>query len=282
MSETEKSKKYELVHNDWIEIVDASHKKHILFRIRAIRDFDDVKEGDYGGYVESEDNLNQYDDSWLYSDAVRISNNTKAWGDARVYGRAKLYNSAEVCDYAVICDLVKLHEDCKVHGRAKLYGNVYVGGISDISGKCEINGTCVDIRGNVKLMGNVYVAGYVSMDGVVIADNNVTIEGEDIYIGGHVLLRDSMNVRDHAYITSNDDFISVTNMGEKRLLLSAYMTKDQVIMVNYNNYVGELGYFLTDSDEFLTSRDIYRTEYIEFSEAIRQRFIRTRPEEETK
>ena len=47
MSEVEK--KYELLKNDTIKVFG-----HTLYRIRALRDFKDVKKGDLGGYIERE------------------------------------------------------------------------------------------------------------------------------------------------------------------------------------------------------------------------------------
>lgn len=37
-----------------------------LFRIRALRDFGDVKKGDLGGYIAGEENLSHYEDCWVY------------------------------------------------------------------------------------------------------------------------------------------------------------------------------------------------------------------------
>ena len=48
--------------------VDVMGKK--LFQIKAIRSFGNVKEGDIGGYIESEKNLAQISgDAWIYGDA---------------------------------------------------------------------------------------------------------------------------------------------------------------------------------------------------------------------
>lgn len=41
----------------------------ILYRIRALTDFSDVKAGDIGGWVESVTNLSQHGNSWVYDDA---------------------------------------------------------------------------------------------------------------------------------------------------------------------------------------------------------------------
>lgn len=40
-----------------------------LYRIQALRDFGNVKEGDIGGYIESEKNLSQDGNAWVYGNA---------------------------------------------------------------------------------------------------------------------------------------------------------------------------------------------------------------------
>ena len=40
-----------------------------LYRIEALKDFGDVKEGDKGGYVENHSNLSQYGNCWIYDTA---------------------------------------------------------------------------------------------------------------------------------------------------------------------------------------------------------------------
>lgn len=52
-----------------------------LYRIKALIDFGDVKAGDFGGYVEKEENLSQYGDAWVYGNAFVL-------GNARVSGNA--------------------------------------------------------------------------------------------------------------------------------------------------------------------------------------------------
>ena len=54
-----------------------------LWRIRACRDFGDVKKGDYGGLVESEDNLSQYGECWIYKGAV-VRGKRKVFGTEKV------------------------------------------------------------------------------------------------------------------------------------------------------------------------------------------------------
>ena len=68
-------KKFELTS----EFVTFLGKK--LFRIKALVSFGDVKEGELGGFVEKEENLEQSGNAWVYGDAW-------VYGNARVYGDA--------------------------------------------------------------------------------------------------------------------------------------------------------------------------------------------------
>lgn len=71
-----------------------------LFRIEAVRSFNDVAAGDKGGWIEAESNLCQAGDAWVYGDAT-------VYGNARVYGNAWVYG------------------DARVSGDAQVYGNYH-------------------------------------------------------------------------------------------------------------------------------------------------------------
>jgi hypothetical protein len=59
-----------------------------LFRIEALIDFNGIKKGDKGGFIEKESNLSQvYGDAWVSGDAW-VYGNAQVSGDARVYGDA--------------------------------------------------------------------------------------------------------------------------------------------------------------------------------------------------
>lgn len=61
-----------------------------LYRIQALRDFGNVKEGDIGGYIESEKNLSQDGNAWVYG-------NARVYGDACVYGNADIKTTGDIC-----------------------------------------------------------------------------------------------------------------------------------------------------------------------------------------
>ena len=76
--------KYEILKDDFIEFDDRK-----LYRIRALKDFHNVKKGKVGGYIESERNLSHEGDAWVSGDA-------RVYGDAWVYGNARVSDNARV------------------------------------------------------------------------------------------------------------------------------------------------------------------------------------------
>ncbi len=79
------NKKYEFTK----ETKDICGRK--LHRIRALRDFNDVKAGDLGGFIEKEENLSHEGNCWVYNNA-KVYDNAIIYGNAEIYGCAVIYN----------------------------------------------------------------------------------------------------------------------------------------------------------------------------------------------
>ena len=76
-----------------------------LYRIRALRDFYNVKKGDIGWYVESEKNLTHDGNSWIYDNAI-------------------------VCDNAILCCSAKVCENAEIYGNSKIDKGIIIGKVS--------------------------------------------------------------------------------------------------------------------------------------------------------
>ena len=72
-----------------------------LYRIKSLIDFEDVKAGDLGGYVEKEENLSQSGNAWVYGNA-EVSGNACVSGNAWVYGNAEVSGDACVSGDALV------------------------------------------------------------------------------------------------------------------------------------------------------------------------------------
>ena len=100
-------KKFELTAESKINIFGKK-----LFRIKALISFGDVEEGETGGWIEKEENLEQSSgDAW-------VSGNAEVYGDAEVYGNAEVYGDAKVSGNARVCGNARVYGDAEVSGNA--------------------------------------------------------------------------------------------------------------------------------------------------------------------
>jgi hypothetical protein len=114
-------KKYEFITGDSVQV-----GQRRLFRIRALRDFGQIRRGDVGGYLEGEANLDHSGESWVadvaqvYGPHGCVRDNGRASGEAWVLGIVE--------DDAQICDLVVIGEGAHVGGRTIVCGDDIVRG----------------------------------------------------------------------------------------------------------------------------------------------------------
>ena len=79
-------------------------------RIKALKDFGDVKAGDVGGWVASEANLSQEGNCWIYGDAKVIDNATVI-DNARIDEHARIYGTSCVSDDSYVGGYAKVYEN---------------------------------------------------------------------------------------------------------------------------------------------------------------------------
>ena len=130
-------KKFELTDNF---IINAFGVK--LFQIKCTKSFKYAKEGDLGGYVEKDENLDQESDAWVSGNA-QVSGNARVYGNARVSGNAQVYGNARVSGDAEI-DNNNKHCGFDCFGSANRHTHAYL----TKENKVEI--TCGCFRGSIE------------------------------------------------------------------------------------------------------------------------------------
>ena len=149
-----------------------------IYRIEALRDFNGVKKGDKGGFIENEDNLSHDGNCWVYGNAI-VYNNAKVSSNAKVYGNAKIFCCAEIYDDAIVHGYTKVYgnakvfEDAKVCGNAKVYGNVKVYGDAEVFGHANVYNNA-NVYDYAKVYGKAEVCGdatITSNSGYIIFKN---------------------------------------------------------------------------------------------------------------
>lgn len=123
--------KYEILEGDTLEAPTGE----TLYRIRALRDFGDVKAGDLGGYVQYPENLSQSGNGWIYKDAM-------AYDDAVVMDDAVVTGSARVFGSAVVGEEALIRGDSQIHGDAIISGEALIQDYAEVFGDCPGPGIC--------------------------------------------------------------------------------------------------------------------------------------------
>lgn len=132
-----------------------------LYRIEALKYFGEIKKGDKGGFIESENNLAHEGDAWVsdnahvYGDAcvfnnahvygnAFVSGYAQVYGDAFVYGNAWLYDNTRVCGYARVADNARVYGDADVCDDSSVFGSALVYDNARVCGDALVRGyACV-------------------------------------------------------------------------------------------------------------------------------------------
>ena len=161
-----------------------------LFRIKALKDFNDVKNGDIGGYVESENNLSQLGDCWIYDNA-KVCDNAVVWGNAKVCYKAK------------VCDNARVWGNAQIWGSVVIYGNAYVFGNARVEDNAVVWNNA-QIYGYAKVCDNAQVC-----DDAIVRDDARVFANAQIYDNAVVV--GNAQICGDAIISSNKDYIIFKN-----------------------------------------------------------------------
>ena len=296
------NKKYELLTNDTIEI-----NGNTLYRIRALRDFVDVKKGDIGGYIQSEVNLSHEGNCWIYGNAVVyeaasvvgnaiVSGNAKIHGNSKVIGNCRIFGNAEVYEWEVIEWEGCVYGASKIYGKAVVTGNVRVFGYSEIHGCAVICGFSV-INGYANISGHsvicdnstIYdhaiITDKVKLSGNSIISGNCRIEGTSTLCGLTYIFGDAIvkNIRNDgtlrlgkfANISNTTDFINIGPIGSRDDYTTFYKTKDNGIYVCCGCFNGSLEEF-EEVVKKTHGDNEYAKEYMKAIEMVKMYFYYTK------
>lgn len=180
-------RKYELLMDDTKKVSGGSYDEYeedeissewsaedrTVYRIRALRDFGDVKAGDLGGYIESDFNLSHSGNCWVYDEAA-------------------VCNDAVVRDYATVRGAAEIKQAAVISGNARVFGDAQIADYAQISGHARVgwewdgiqnehgykNGRTTVVCGDAKVSGHAQVLGEVILADSAIVKDHARIDGK--------------------------------------------------------------------------------------------------------
>lgn len=222
-----------------------------LYRIRALRDFRDIRAGDLGGFIEGEHNLNHNGDSWIGGNArvcsgAYVTDNARVTGRAFVAGRTKICGNAEVRGNAMVVD------SAEIYGNAKVSGSAFVRDYAQVFDNAEVSDHVIlfdyaQVFDNARVGGSVRILGHVKVF-------------EDAGISGAIKLWGNEKIRGNAEIVSVESFLSITGIGFMGNSVTFFRCEDGKIRVSHDNFCTELDEFVeiaSKDSSYTASNKIY-------------------------
>lgn len=175
-------KKFELTDETFYnEYVEAR-----VYRIRALRDFGDVKAGDLGGFVEEESNLSHDDTCWIYDNAI-------------VCRGSKVRDNAEVRGSAVVSKKSRVWDNSRIYGNAQVYNSRVRGGV--VHGDAVVNNAEVLWQGEVE--DHAQIRGGQVREGAIISDY-AQVSGDSCICGYGTRVGRNAHIADGEVYSTND------------------------------------------------------------------------------
>ena len=165
-------KKYEILKDQAITMNGST-----IYRIKALRNFGDVKAGDIGGFIEKEENLSHEGPCWVYGDAM-VYHNAKVRENAIVRGYAHVYNESQVLHNAIVEDHARVCNNGTVFGNARIKdnGSVFDHGIVNGFAIVQDNAVvrdCARAYGETIIKDHATVAGYMMVSQGTISNSAI-------------------------------------------------------------------------------------------------------------
>lgn len=204
-----------------------------LYKIRALKDFRDVKKGDFGGFIESENNLSHDGDAW-------VRDWSRVYGNARVCDNALVAKKSKVFGNAIICDNTQILHNSSVSGDAVIRDNGKVWGFSTVSENAVVrdNG---DVGPRAQVHGHAIVCehGNVSIDAEVCG--YATVKGEaSVYTR---LVNGNTTLSRKAHINDIDGYVVIQGIISDDDTVTFFKEKDGTIGVDCDWFSGSFNDF---------------------------------------
>ncbi|SRR6266436_2843407 len=158
-------KKYELVPDRQIVVAGTT-----LYRIRALKDFGNVKAGDLGGFVASERNLSQEGTCWV-ADEAQVYDDAAISDDAQIYGRGRVYGRARVSDKGQVLGNAQVFEHGWVFKSGVVFDNAKVFGAAQVRDNGLAYGDS-EIFDDVRVVNSGEVCGQTRIGGRTVVDGH--------------------------------------------------------------------------------------------------------------
>ena len=195
------NKKYEMTN------ITMEFEERTLYRVRALKNFRNVKAGDLGGWVSGKHNLSQEGDCWIYDEA-------KCMDNARMYHNSAMYNNAVMCDFSEMHGCSEMHNYSAMLDNSRMYN-------------CSAMYDNSRMYNDSKMYNNSRMFDNSAMyNNAVMLDNSKMFENSRMYRDSRLKNKENLYGK---LVTKVDRFIEINNTGGR---IVTGVLKDGKILYN--------------------------------------------------
>ena len=230
------------------EITDITmeFEERTLYRIRALKNFRNVKAGDLGGWVSGKHNLSQEGDCWIYDEA-------KCMDNARMYHNSAMYNNAVMCDFSEMHGCSEMHNYSAMLDNSRMYN-------------CSAMYDNSRMYNDSKMYNNSRMFDNSAMyNNAVMLDNSKMFENSRMYRDSRLKNKEKLCGK---LVTKVDRFIEINNTGGR---IVTGVLKDGKILYNIgcqNEITKEVFIDRIYNDDGGIEKHPYRKEYLKIIDVI--------------
>lgn len=196
--------KYEITANT-MQVYEHTDDK-LVHQIRALKDFGDVKAGDLGGWIESEENLSQSGNCWVADNAM-VYDHAQVRDNAILRGNAIARDRAQVTENAKLFDKTWIADDARISGQAELHDFAYAKDDAIISDFALASGRA-SVSGEAQVLNHAKIDGSASICDYAVVKGNAHIEGNALVIdqatvSGNASVRGGAKIEEYAVVEGN-------------------------------------------------------------------------------
>ena len=234
------NRKYEMTN------ITMEFEERTLYRIRALKNFRNVKAGDLGGWVSGKHNLSQEGDCWIYDEA-------KCMDNARMYHNSVMYNNAVMCDFSEMHGCSEMHNYSAMLDNSRMYN-------------CSAMYDNSRMYNDSKMYNNSRMFDNSAMyNNAVMLDNSKMFENSRMYRDSRLKNKEKLCGK---LVTKVDRFIEINNTGGR---VVTGVLKDGKILYNIgcqNEITKEVFVDRIYNDDGGIEKHPYRKEYLKIIDVI--------------
>ena len=230
--------KYELIKEG-----KATFMGRVIYRIRALKDFGDVKAGDVGGWVCSYNNLSQEGECWIYDEAKCLDNamifdNAKMYDNSIMYDKAKMYHEAKMYDNAIMLNNSIMYDNSKMFNNSKMFGKSVMRDNAEMCGNATMYDSSI-MYDNSKMFNNSKMYDEARMyDYAVMFNDSKMYDNSKMYNKARMFDYAILNENKILYGSINKSYKNIFQHLCKKRFLIAILTEENEILYSVGCQIG--------------------------------------------